>query len=262
MASLPRPKQWYHRVLEGAVLRTIKLERVAGADVVKAIDPAFRHQASAKNPTWATFTQYCKEHEVSQFDELKQGPGWLEQMLGDDEWHPKIVKYLRNRRARTAKDVADSILTDGRTSMKRISNVPVYAGKQALANMKKVHEPSVSLMKKFIGSLPKLEYARALDVAGGDGRVAKEVLVEIFDKVDLFDRCPVALALVNAVKAVLPKLQHVEQATMQEYQFEEKYNLILMCWCSGYLDDEEFLIFLRKAQKNLVQAFKKTTRHQ
>jgi len=88
------------------------------------------------------------------------------------------------------------------------------------------------------------------------------VLVELFDKVDLFDRCPVALALVNAVKAVLPKLKHVKQATMQEYQFEEKYNLILMCWCSGYLDDEEFLIFLRKAQKNLVQAFKKTTRHQ
>ena len=90
----------------------------------------------------------------------------------------------------------------------------MYAGKQALANMKKAHEPSVSLMKKFIGSLPELEHARALDVAGGDGRVAKEVLVELFDKVDLFDRCPVALALVNAVKAVLPKLQHVEQATM------------------------------------------------
>ena len=110
--------------------------------------------------------------------------------------------------------------------------------------------------------LASLEYARALDVAGGDGRLSKELLLELFDAVDLFDRCKVALAKVSQFKALLPKLKHVDEATMQEYQFKERYNLIMMCWCCGYPDDDELIAFLKRAQAQLVRGFKRITRNQ
>ena len=110
--------------------------------------------------------------------------------------------------------------------------------------------------------LASLEYARALDVAGGDGRLSKELLLELFGAVDLFDRCKVALAKVGQLKALLPKLKRVDEATMQDYQFKERYNLVMMCWCCGYLDNDELIAFLIKAQAQLVRGFKRTTRNQ
>ena len=92
-----------------------------------------------------------------------------------------------------------------------------------------------------------MEYARALDVAGGDGRVVKELLCKLFREVDFFDHCLVAVGKARYLKLMTPQLKKVEQATMEGYQFNEQYNLILMSWCCGYLDDNELVAFLLKA---------------
>ena len=215
------------------MLRAINLERVGEVEVTEAADAALQHQASAKNPTWAAFTQYCKEHEVTRLEQLEQGPKWLLKKLGDDEWQQKIGRHLNNRQYAAKKEKA--IMP------------PVYANKRALAKMEKAHEPSIALLKEFLAGLDSLKYARALDVAGGDGRVVKELLLGLFEAVDLFDHCPKALNKVEQLKALFPKLEHVKRAKMQEYKFKEKYSLILMCWCSGYLNDEELAVFLIRA---------------
>ena len=38
---------------------------------------------------------------------------------------------------------------------------------------------------------------------------------------------------------------------MQGYHWEERYNLILLRWCVGYLGDEELEAFLRQAAQHL-----------
>ena len=47
---------------------------------------------------------------------------------------------------------------------------------------------------------------------------------------------------------MLPRLKHVDHAKMQEYQWKEMYSLILLRWCSGYVDDEELKAFLMDAK--------------
>ena len=117
-------------------------------------------------------------------------------------------------------------------------------------------------MKELLGQLSTLEPTRALDVAGGDGRVSKGLLCGRYLAVDFFDQCPEAVKQVRQVKALFPSLSRVEEARMQLYEFKEEYSLIMMCWCSGYLKDEELIAFLTKAQKYLLSGGKRPTRLQ
>ena len=55
------------------------------------------------------------------------------------------------------------------------------------------HQRSVDILKLFIASVTDMKYTRALDVAGGDGRISKALLLKHFHKVDLFDQCPIAV---------------------------------------------------------------------
>ena len=48
-------------------------------------------------------------------------------------------------------------------------------------------------MKDFLQSIEDLSHFRALDVAGGDARFSKSLLVKLYDKVDLFDQCPIGV---------------------------------------------------------------------
>ena len=108
--------------------------------------------------------------------------------------------------------------------------------------------------------MESLEYKRAIDVAGGDGRVSKECLCGLFPAVDLFDQCPKAINKVKQVRPFFPRLKSVKKKTMQEYVFKNQYNLILMNWCAGYLSNDELILFLLKAQGWLIRGYKKTTR--
>ena len=49
------------------------------------------------------------------------------------------------------------------------------------------------------------------------------------------------------VKHFFPRLKNVKKSKMQDYEFKHEYNLILMNWCIGFLDDDELVTFLLKA---------------
>ena len=59
--------------------------------------------------------------------------------------------------------------------------------------MKECHPRSIEVLKKFLGSIVPRSLFRAIDVAGGDGRLAINFLMKQYKKVDLFDQCPQAL---------------------------------------------------------------------
>ena len=135
-----------------------------------------------------------------------------------------------------------------------------YTKKKELKNIDKVHAQSIIFMKKFLGELTSLGQTRALDVAGGDGRVTKALLHDDFEAVDMFDLDQKVVEKVDKERPLLPKLGRVDQATIQAYEFKKKYNLILMCWCSGYPEDDELIAFLSKAKKHLIPGIKGTRR--
>ena len=65
------------------------------------------------------------------------------------------------------------------------------------------------LLPWLAGILKDLKYLkreRALEVACGEGHVTREVLLGQFCEVDLFDPCPYAIAKVNKLKELQPKI--------------------------------------------------------
>ena len=108
-------------------------------------------------------------------------------------------------------------------------------------------------MAKFIDEIDELNLKRALDVAGGDGRFSKGLLIQRFDKVDLFDQCPLAIKRARvALQYHLDRCQ-IGQATMQSFKWKNMYSGIFLIWCLGYLSRREAVAFLRKAKERLIQ---------
>ena len=88
-------------------------------------------------------------------------------------------------------------------------------------------------------------------MAGGDGRLAKSLLVGLYKRVDLFDRC------LDAVSQARKKLKkhiafgYAERATFESFDWKFSYNAIFMVWVSGYLNKAALISFLRKAKLHL-----------
>ena len=59
--------------------------------------------------------------------------------------------------------------------------------------MKRCHTRSLEVLKGLLGDITNRSLFRALDVAGGDGRLSKSFLVGQYGKVDHFDQCPTAV---------------------------------------------------------------------
>ena len=51
----------------------------------------------------------------------------------------------------------------------------------------------IAILKQQLKKLNGHSRARALDVAGGNGRVSKELLTTEYETVDLFDQCPLGV---------------------------------------------------------------------
>ena len=69
----------------------------------------------------------------------------------------------------------------------------IWADSQEQQDMKKCHPRCIEILKEFLGSIVPMSLFRALDVTGGDGRLAVNFLLKSYRKVDLFDQCPQAV---------------------------------------------------------------------
>ena len=99
----------------------------------------------------------------------------------------------------------------------------------------------------LVGSIVPRNHVRALDVAGGDGRLALNLLFRSYAKVDLFDQCPEAVKRAKQAMRDHPRCGYVSKATMQSFKWEFSYSAIFMVWCVGYLGRPELISFLKKA---------------
>ena len=140
--------------------------------------------------------------------------------------------------------------------------VRVYADEEEQKAMALCHPRSIEVLKKLIGTITQRSLFRALDVAGGDGRLSKDFLLKQYRKVDHFDQCPTGVKKAKAALLRSPNFGHTQQAKMQDYGWRFEYSGIFMVWCSGYLARSELVSFLRKAKTRLMTGRFRTTRHQ
>ena len=67
------------------------------------------------------------------------------------------------------------------------SLVQIYADEEEQKAMELCHERSVQILKDFMGPIQDKSLLRALDCAGGDGRLSTSYLMKTHRCVDLFD---------------------------------------------------------------------------
>ncbi len=122
------------------------------------------------------------------------------------------------------------------------------------------HPRCVEILKTFIQTLPKRAAFRAIDVAGGDGRLSRSLLLKLYQRVDLFDACPVAVKKAKAAMVNQPNFGYAEQATMQGFRWHYNYSAIFMVWCVGYLENTDLIALLRRAKVKLDQGIDRISR--
>lgn len=114
------------------------------------------------------------------------------------------------------------------------------------------HPKAVEQMKGIAGQLAYMKTGRALEVACGGCEVTRDFLREVFEEVDLMDQCAESIALARQLKEEYKIAGAVFQSSMEAFEPEREYSLVVMRYCTGYLDGAALAEFLRKMAKRLL----------
>ncbi|VVD02538.1 unnamed protein product [Leptidea sinapis] len=114
-----------------------------------------------------------------------------------------------------------------------------------------ITETDIQGSKKFLSELLSSENPparkRALDCGAGIGRIAKNLLIPIFKKVDLVEQDE---KFINTAKQWIgegnAKLGRVYQIGLQNFVPQKEYDVIWCQWVLGHLNDYDFVEFLER----------------
>jgi len=129
--------------------------------------------------------------------------------------------------------------------------VQIYADDQQQKDMKKCNRHCVKILKPFVERTDTDSRFRAMDVGGGDARMSLNMFTDFYNKVDLFDPCPVAIERAKKALEGNNAFGYAEKATMQNFEWKFLYNGIFMVWVAGYLSDSSLAAFLKRTKVQL-----------
>ena len=162
----------------------------------------------------------------------------VKNLLKAHHLRPKMMKYIFAAR--------------GLMSASNPELTVVYADDEELAAMEVCHPRCIEILENFLESLPKRAAHRAIDVAGGDGRLSTSFLQNLYRKVDLFDGCPLAVSRAKEAMSARSNFGYAEEAYMETFKWRFYYSAIFMVWCVGYLERDKLVAFLRVAKSRLM----------
>jgi len=90
----------------------------------------------------------------------------------------------------------------------------VYADEEEQAAIELCHEKCVDVLDDFVRAIGYRGYVRALDVAGGDGRMTSSKVMKPYNHVDFFDQCPVAIKKAVNVMRLMKNGGKIFQSSM------------------------------------------------
>ena len=234
LASLPRPSSWEDGVLTAASKQAIDMEVIKKTVYNPKMPDSVDEMLKKLDERLAPLIQYCEANSVTTCQSLVAAPRQVQMLLFIHKLRPQILKYIQWRQSR-----ADP---------QRAREFRVYADAEELEEMKLCHQRCLDILDAMLKKLDHHSYLRALDVAGGDGRLTLGLLIKLYLVTDLFDQCPVGLRKARLCLHGNTRKGLIARAPMQSFIWKMKYTAIYMVWCVGYLDNQELENFLRKAK--------------
>jgi protein N-terminal methyltransferase len=107
----------------------------------------------------------------------------------------------------------------------------------------------------FLSAFYPSTVGTSCDCGAGIGRVAKGLLVKLFDKVDLVESNPAFLKQAQSqyLQDVKDKIGLYIQVGLEDFApASDRYNLIWCQWVLGHLKDQDLIKFLERCKKSLI----------
>ncbi|KAI9293275.1 hypothetical protein K502DRAFT_306556 [Neoconidiobolus thromboides FSU 785] len=121
-----------------------------------------------------------------------------------------------------------------------------------LGGFSELDAPDVKQSLQLLTEINLKDKIRALDCGAGIGRVSKNVLSKVFEKVDLLEQNK---KLIIRAKEELGEKEGFEEffnIGMQEFTpGEKKYDCIWIQWVIGHLTDDDLVSFFERCKKGL-----------
>eukprot|EP00742_Colponemidia_sp_Colp-10_P004079 GILJ01004353.1.p1 GENE.GILJ01004353.1~~GILJ01004353.1.p1 ORF type:complete len:228 (+),score=37.00 GILJ01004353.1:61-744(+) len=155
----------------------------------------------------------------------------VQELVGEEtaEWYSKAADYWQN---------VDATLDGVLGGLGFVSPMDILESERFINHF--VHHPS-----------DPIATTRALDCGAGIGRVTKDLLVKIFDKVDIVEQNP---KYVEQARTYIDS-QRVERficSGLQEFTPEaDRYDVIWCQWVLSHLTDAHLVDFLQRCRRNL-----------
>ena len=125
-----------------------------------------------------------------------------------------------------------------------------------------VNNKALLQLREFLLRLKNIGKGRAIEIAGGEFHVTRRVLQSLFERTDLMDRCKESIALARQLQRESSQIGEVFHSSMEEFITENKYNCIVLRYCSGYLDRSGLRSFLIKLAAMLKEDKSRSQRAQ
>jgi protein N-terminal methyltransferase len=107
----------------------------------------------------------------------------------------------------------------------------------------------------FQGKNPTTGSKRALDCGAGIGRIAKRLLVPLFETVDLVEQDPAFVAKGrDNLAEIASKIGTYYNCGLQDFTPEPGYYDVIWCqWVLGHLTDDDFVEFFKKCKVGIKE---------
>ena len=203
MPTIPKPSDWSNDAITGSLVSLFKLKKIVkgSEDYNKALE-----RLAGKEVTpmpWDGFKIWAEAFSISNAKQVLKGPERISAMMRDESLKKLITEYLQDKKVkRPAQDT---------------EQIRIFANDAEQSNMEKCHAVSIKEIRKFMSELPSMKKESVLEVAAGDGRLSKDLLKGIFQRIDCFDQCPQAVAQLEMLRQSIIQINFVDQYTMQTY---------------------------------------------
>ena len=144
--------------------------------------------------------EYCEHNQVTTAIGLEAAPRHIQMLLKVHWLRPQILKYLNWRQQQASPD--------------SYRDVRIYADKEELFEIERCHQRCKEILQDLFRKIDCDSRFRAIDVAGGDGRLTLGLLLNEYDKVDLFDQCPEAVKKAKQAMKGHKRKGYIAQAGM------------------------------------------------
>ncbi|XP_024084308.1 N-terminal Xaa-Pro-Lys N-methyltransferase 1 isoform X3 [Cimex lectularius] len=110
---------------------------------------------------------------------------------------------------------------------------------------------SQNFLDMIFGQKNPPKKGRALDCGAGIGRVTKEILIKLFNKVDLIDQNENFIIKARENLGGSDELGLLYIGGLQNFKMEFKYDLIWCQWVLAHLTDKDLICFLKNCKNSL-----------